>query len=265
MIKEKGVREKRRRKLVFFGGIFLMFFLFGWYVFFDKQSKGSESKMIEDNIFKIENIIGNKKEETCQGSIKKIYDQYGNYTKDDNCVYFRGVKIKGADAETFERLESSGYEYFKDKNSVYGSGERLDIDVNSFIKLGGYNVYIKDKNNVYHNGDKMEGADSDSFRLVSVRSDVYTKDKNNVYFLGKIIKGADSASFQELNGYYQRDKNNVYCRGEIVEGADINTFEVYYTTITDLEGNKEKEVGFMEGRAKDKNNFYYNGRIVSQW
>ena len=51
-----------------------------------------------------------------------------------------------------------------------------------------------------------------------------------------------------LNKYYSKDENFVYYQGNIITGADVKTFEVLKT----------------EGSAKDKDNYYENGKVIQK-
>jgi hypothetical protein len=109
--------------------------------------------------------------------------------------------------------------------------------------------YLADKNFVYFYGSKLENADVNTFELLDFG---YAKDKNSVYFSGDSTKmeGVEAESFQVLNEYYTKDKNAVYFGAgdymwsiQQVKNVDVETFET------------------IDGQAfyaKDKNNIYFS-------
>lgn len=59
--------------------------------------------------------------------------EYRDYGKDDKNVYFKNIKVEGADAKTFVMLEQG---YYKDKRYIYFFGKRLkDSDSRKEIKI----------------------------------------------------------------------------------------------------------------------------------
>ena len=65
--------------------------------------------------------------------------EYRDYGKDSKNVYFKNMKVEGADAESFVMLEQG---YYKDKRYLYFYGKRLeDSDSRKEIKI------IKDNKN----------------------------------------------------------------------------------------------------------------------
>ena len=87
---------------------------------------------------------------------------------------FKGKKIEGADPFTFQIF---GGDYSKDENNVYYYGGVLDgIDPLLFNYLGGR--YSRDDKNIYHKDHIMEDIDFDTFEVLN---NEYAKDKNAVY------------------------------------------------------------------------------------
>lgn len=149
--------------------------------------------------------------------------------------------------------------------------ENLNLDMASLEILN--NNYFIDKSNVYVATEDWHGMSCGYYKITDADPDTFIfynnwfqKDKNNVYTnsnywgWGVPIKitdlNVDPATFELLNGYYARDKNNVYIftfenNGKVktVESADANTFEV---------------LSEDENYAMDKNNMYFNGKILSQ-
>lgn len=97
----------------------------------------------------------------------------------DDVIYYQGVPMEGADAETFEIIDGG---HFKDKNKVFFWGELIEeADVNTF-EIVKYQ-YAKDKDHVFFESELIENADPASFRYNE--SKYRFEDKNNTYQLGK--------------------------------------------------------------------------------
>ncbi|MDR2882839.1 MAG: DKNYY domain-containing protein [Alistipes sp.] len=170
-----------------------------------------------------------------------------DYALDADSVWFRDEAlvgtIAGADSETFEIL---GYLYAKDKNAVYYKGTVLPevSDPATFRLLG--------------EPERESRTVADFFRDVAATEDSWHEwacDKDYYYRDGRRVEGADRATFTffDDNGKtdYAKDRAHVfYCghpRPFLIEGADVETFEV-------LSHNWV---------ARDKNNYYYNGKVNS--
>ena len=82
-----------------------------------------------------------------------------SYAKDAWNVYYRGWKVDGASASSFEDL---GGGYGKDAWSVFFEGVKVDgASASSFEGLGG--GYAKDDWNVFYRGKKVKDASASSF------------------------------------------------------------------------------------------------------
>lgn len=92
-------------------------------------------------------------------------------------VFYRGRKIKNANASSFEILQRG---------------------------------YAKDSFNVYYRGEKMSGVTSSSFEYLG---DGYAKDSFRVYWDGAKINGANASSFKVTGRGYAEDSFNTYYRG----------------------------------------------------
>ncbi|MCJ8155539.1 DKNYY domain-containing protein [Chryseobacterium sp. SSA4.19] len=202
-----------------------------------------------------------------------IYD--GIFAKDDRKCFCGENWLKDADVDTFEPLN---YTYAIDKNNVYTiTGKVKDADIATFKVLDdgksllGYNrigipeytfySYVKDKNNVYYHNYEgkpkvIKNADGDTF--ISLYDGYFAKDKNYVYGNGKIIKNADVKSWDTLseipNSYYSKDSKRIFYGFWEIK-ADYETFELEIP-------EKAKSVEYQ--LAKDKDNFYRNGEIISK-
>ena len=97
--------------------------------------------------------------------------------------------------------------YFTDNDGLREEEFKVQgVDVNTFQVID--EIYAKDKNYVYRIGKKMEGADPQSFNVLSNKA--YSKDKFNVYAWGVKIEGADPESFYLIDSKRAQDKNRDY-------------------------------------------------------
>lgn len=176
------------------------------------------------------------------------FENYAEYSKDKNNVYYDFQKIEGADIKTFE---PDGYSIGKDKTGVYYKTHKINgIDVNSTEVLE--NEFYKDKNNIYYRNKKLENFKPENFEVISSslvgqNEDFYyfTEDENdNTKFILLENKNVDAETFEVLDEEYTKDKNNVYYRGKILKGADVKTFDIHYN---------KSDNGY---KIKDKNKVY---------
>lgn len=155
------------------------------------------------------------------------------YAKDQNTVYYAGVKINDSDPTTFEVLNNK---YSKDKNYVYHEHSTTNVndsqtvdkvagaDATTFETLNWY--YGKDNSNAYYYGIMIPGVDANTFMVFeTIGYQSYAKDKDFVYRGSNIIPGADPATFEIIDQTYSKDANHVYHEYNIVEGADPATFQ----------------------------------------
>ena len=176
------------------------------------------------------------------------FENYAEYSKDKNNVYYDFQKIEGADIKTFE---PEGFFIGKDKKGVYYKTHKINgIDVNSTEVLE--NEFYKDKNNIYYRNKKLENFKPENFEVISSslvgqNEDFYyfTEDENNnTKFILLENKNVDAETFEVLDEEYTKDKNNVYYRGKILKGADVKTFDIHYN---------KSDNGY---KIKDKNKVY---------
>lgn len=176
------------------------------------------------------------------------FENYAEYSKDKNNVYYDFQKIEGADIKTFE---PDGYSIGKDKTGVYYKTHKINgIDINSTEVLE--NEFYKDKNNIYYRNKKLENFKPENFEVISSslvqqNEDFYyfTEDENdNTKFFLLENKNVDAETFEVLDEEYTKDKNNVYYKGKILKGADVKTFDIHYN---------KSDNGY---KIKDKNKVY---------
>jgi len=176
------------------------------------------------------------------------FENYAEYSKDKNNVYYDFQKIEGADIKTFE---PDGYSIGKDKKGVYYKTHKINgIDVNGTEVLE--NEFYKDKNNIYYRNKKLENFKPENFEVISSslvgqNEDFYyfTEDENdNTKFFLLENKNVDAETFEVLDEEYTKDKNNVYYKGKILKGADVKTFDIHYN---------KSDNGY---KIKDKNKVY---------
>ena len=176
------------------------------------------------------------------------FENYAEYSKDKNNVYYDFQKIEGADIKTFE---PDGYSIGKDKTGAYYKTHKINgIDVNSTEVLE--NEFYKDKNNIYYRNKKLENFKPENFEVISSslvgqNEDFYyfTEDENdNTKFFLLENKNVDAETFEVLDEEYTKDKNNVYYKGKILKGADVKTFDIHYN---------KSDNGY---KIKDKNKVY---------
>ena len=180
------------------------------------------------------NVVVEKVEISPEIDLKTLQpiENYSEYSKDKNNVYYNFKKIEDADVKTFE---SEGYSIGKDKTGVYyGTHKVSGVDVNSLEVLK--NDFFKDKNNIYYKNKKIENFKPKNFEvidysLVKQNEDLYyfTEDENdNTKFVLLESKNVDIDTFQILDEDYAKDKNNAYYKGEIFKEADVKTLDKHY-------------------------------------
>lgn len=147
-----------------------------------------------------------------------------NYSRDKQHVYLESFLLPDSDAQTFEILEGC---YSRDAKQVYFCEHVVSQDPKhfEFIKWKNRILFGKDSKSVYNRQKRLEGADPETFTIVS---EYYAKDKKGVWYLDVIsftrIENTDFESFVALDRYYSKDKNHVYYKDEILQGADVATF-----------------------------------------
>lgn len=178
------------------------------------------------------------------------------YAKDKDAVFYEGVELEGADAESFERI-TQWTNVFVDRNSVYFYGDILPLEekqeVLDFLDkgVGGEglgNSYKRYRNRIffwadggYHAVSRVLLVDADPATFVSVDNEYcdwdekasgydpcvrYGKDEEKVYHYWFELEGADPSAFQVLDGQFSKDSHSVFYDGKKLEGIDPETFQV---------------------------------------
>jgi len=144
------------------------------------------------------------------------------YAKDNNSVFYDGIKLSDAESSTFELIS---FGYAKDNQHVYFRNVKvLNADPTSFNTFTeneysmGETVYAKDKKGIYINDKHFAAADVSTFKIMNGK---YTMDKNGVYYQMKKVKNADPLSFKVFPHFMgdadAEDKNHKYGEGKVVE------------------------------------------------
>ncbi|TMN95631.1 DKNYY domain-containing protein [Pseudoalteromonas sp. S558] len=101
---------------------------------------------------------------------------------------------------------------------------------NQYYLRDGKVVYVLDGNFFQIGGSPIEGADPDTF---SVISQSYAKGSNSVYYDGRQVEGADPSSIQLVTSGINASKyesgylisgGKVFCYGQVMEDADAASF-----------------------------------------
>ena len=141
-------------------------------------------------------------------------------------------ELKNIDIKSFKILNENDVAY--DKNNIYLFGitqnkadyktaiynadkETLKVLYSRIVSYEPYISYYKDKNHVYYNYIEVDGADTESFKVLDGS---YTKDKNSVYYMGNKMENTDSESFSNLENGYYKDKKFIYYNGKALEKSD---------------------------------------------
>ena len=224
-----------------------------------------------------------KSPETFEIILSKYYN-FPNliYGKDDKNVYaiskfdktYSSKVIKNADVNSFEVMENSMYT--KDKNNIYFTRDNIikleGADKGSFVIITEEVDFSYDKNNVYFRGKKINGINSDGFKIINLNNQnesfYFLTDNKNLYKLinifdedsGKIVKTklvtietpkVDTKSFGVIkkdSDTYYRDKNTVYY------------YDADYKELKRLEdADRNSFISLEANFGKDNKNVFYNG------
>jgi hypothetical protein len=143
------------------------------------------------------------------------------------------------DMDTFVHATSSYYKdkndvYRHNEGIETDQLKNLNADLDSFNFLGELvesRFFWKDKNSVYYVGEKIENSNPDTFQFIGMKSwgEEYYKDSSQVYFLFdlkdgpgviSIVEGADSKTFEIIYDDLNKDSEDIngsYRRGVLVE------------------------------------------------
>jgi hypothetical protein len=144
----------------------------------------------------------------------------GDYAKDKHQVFYRGLKVAGADAASFVMLSDR---YARDKAHIFSRGEIIpDLDIDTFELLP--DGYIRDKNDVYSGKYPLQSCSPKTFR---VWKDSWLGDGECLYVGLKKIRGVDFETFEVINRTFAKDSKHVYSSvGGVIPGADPATFRL---------------------------------------
>lgn len=117
------------------------------------------------------------------------------YVVDSEFAYYLGKKIEGAQASSFQLIESH-------KNNYYSI------------------PYAKDKNYVYYEGQPIKEAQSSSFELVK-NNNIFAHDKNSFYFKGKKFNLFAPQKSKNLWSHYWADGKNLFYFDTSEESSNI--------------------------------------------
>ncbi|WMJ71947.1 DKNYY domain-containing protein [Cytophagaceae bacterium ABcell3] len=194
-----------------------------------------------------------------KGADPKTFVHYGDtayYSKDGKNVYGGTIKIPGADPSTFERIESKGSNYWRDKNQAYTRWHVIPgADGATFEYIG--EGYARDAKHVYYQKRVLEGADPKIFQTIG---DFIGRDHKRVYVMSypanNIIdlQNFQLVKFNESEELFGKDSSHIYAISYNRENpllpfpnADLKSFEV------------------LESKyAKDDNQVYYYGHATKE-
>lgn len=169
--------------------------------------------------------------------------------------------LTGANPEQFGGFDNhAGWTYSINNGQyqVFSYGDPLpQVDKDSFTPLNDF--IAKDRKHVFEKDTPiLSGADSASFELFSNSHD-FGKDKDHVYYIATkqpfLIDGADPESFEIYDRGYLKDKNNVY---HVIQYQRIDTL-----TQADVQSFEETQYDdATKSEARDKNYYYYDGKVV---
>jgi len=210
---------------------------------------------------------------------------YG-YSKDDTNIFYSGLIIPNVDYDGFSviRIED-GFPKITDEFLLSFSESKKQPKMRISSSMFKYQLiltleyYAKDKYNVYYGINTINGADPETFQLLSI---LYSIDKNSCYYSGNPIIYSDPETFELIFGRLARDKNYVYFNGQqfsdnpssfTILNKDYakDNQSVWYISSTFLRNSKidtltvasVDDFEVISGRyAKDSKYVYINGRII---
>lgn len=187
-------------------------------------------------------------------NLELIEDGNGFYAKDNESVYFKDVRMEGADPETFKIMHGL---YASDKNGFYHEKYgKIEENKDSYLII--MDSYTKSSEHVFnYKGEVMSQYDANSFK--EYRQKFYTKDNNGVYYKDVLIEGADPTTFQAVALDKAKDINNIYEGMKVIgkneEGMDPVS-NVMYVEETKVRQNKDNIVIETKTPIKEKDSFW---------
>lgn len=179
-------------------------------------------------------------------------------------VYYKGVKIEGADGATADIFDKNNDGYITDKSSVFYCDKKLPALPSSFTSMGF--GYATDGENVFFRDTLIKGADAETFVPTSYGS---AGDKFAKYSFARPITKNLRKDFQNIAGDYFKDGKNIYYKNVVLPGADYESFshldgEHESLDISDILASEDERLESAKNSeyAKDVKNVYYTGLVV---
>lgn len=170
----------------------------------------------------------------------RLLDQDGRFVCDKDSMYYRAIKIEGADPDSFRRLKG---DFSVDKNHAYLGHVTLPADASTFEACSPGRI-----SDPWHGGRYFCGPYS---------TEGWNRDANNIYFGNKVFDAGDPATFQVLQfAHYAKDANNVYCGRTMMAGADPGSFEILGTKYLNFFPSTAEHPSGHGPLARDKYHFY---------
>ena len=174
-------------------------------------------------------------------------------------------EVVGYDSLTFRVIRpenwnsDSDFHFAIDKNYVYCQGKRIEgADPETFELMTEGCLYSKDNKNVYFATGKVDEADLKTFECIPKiytpgcgYGGVYAKDKNSVFEIGR-PKSYDVSTFKLLSWGFVTDKSGIYHNDILLKGsssANYRAMDVYMVS------NNKVYYQYIEIEGADANSF----------
>ena len=193
----------------------------------------------QHNVFYTEDLYQKPEvvEEADPNSFEVIMEEYPDYWRDSEKVFYAGKEIAGADPERFRPAPNADNHYWHDGSTVYFEGDSLPDatpdNFSSFEEEPYHFTRSVDENNsghIYWRGHLLSAADASSFKVLN--HEMGMDDHQLFRETEVVLTGHDPSSFRllEESAYLAKDVNHVYnlSKGHagIIEGADPSTITV---------------------------------------
>lgn len=175
--------------------------------------------------------------------------------------------------------ENGTWNYVSYDEAVGRRVSPIDLHKDKF-KVLKYGDFARDDKSVYFKSTKVEGADPDTFQIISNKGHYsYAKDKTNVYVylsddwsIFRIIK-ADPNSFEILEPPYSKDKNDAFCGNLPLYVDDITKFEVKESSYGAMMSSVDSFLGTASDKSDtnseyERNRYEYNRKkygYITDW
>lgn len=183
--------------------------------------------------------------------------RHDEYAKDEQYVFYKGNRVPGADAATFETL---GEWYARDKNfGYYGDRPIISSHGKTFRVIDSY--YSTDEGNVFYDTLPLNVCSTKDFRFVYKESEWYarwTTDGCFYYYMNYKVPSTDYENMTVYNGSggLAKDRHYVYVLDHQLN-YDVNGKKVVDT----IDAASFQVTGFLECRDKWGCFNPYHGRI----